>query len=167
MTSSPPPIPTREGSRLLGWVLVGIQFALFCAVAAGALATGVGPSLPRSTIAGLTLTALGAIVLLAAARHLGAALTPNPVPNRAGLVAHGLYRWVRHPIYTGVLLACLGVAVAAGTVLAYAAVVALLVLFEVKTRLEERWLTRTYPGYAEYAAVTGKFVPGLGKRRAR
>jgi protein-S-isoprenylcysteine O-methyltransferase Ste14 len=159
--------PSGEESRRLGWALVSIQFVLFVAVAAGALATGVGPRLPRSTPVGLVFVALGAALLLAAARHLGGALTANPVPNQSGLVAHGLYRWVRHPIYTGVFLACLGVSVGAGTVLAYVAVVCLVGLFEVKTRLEERWLAASYPGYADYAANTGKYVPRIGNRRRR
>lgn len=165
MTIASSPAAETTGSRRLGWALVALQFALFGAVAIGAVVTGVGPGLPKNTPAGLVLVGVGAAILLASARHLGAALTANPVPNQTGLVAHGLYRWARHPIYTGVMTACLGVAVSAGTILAYAAVAALVVLLEVKTHLEERWLAQTYPGYAEYAAVTGKYVPGVGRRR--
>ena len=121
----------------MGWALVGVQGLLFLAVLAGALATGVGPRLPRALLAGNLIVVLGAIGLLAAARHLGKALTPIPIPNHTGLVAHGLYRWMRHPIYTFVLVAALGAAVGAGTVLGYAAVAVLALFFEMKTRLEE------------------------------
>lgn len=159
------PRSPRKSDTTLGWTLVGLQFALFVCVAAGALATHVGPRLPRSLPVGIALVIAGAIGLLAAAHHLGRALTPIPVPNETGLVAHGAYRWVRHPIYTFVLVVCLGVAVSAGTVLAVVGVAALIVLFEVKTRMEERMLVATYPGYAEYAARTGKFLPGIGRRR--
>ena len=44
-------------------------------------------------------------------------------------------------------------------------VVTLAVFFEAKTRLEERFLIDAYDGYASYAARTGKFVPGVGRRR--
>jgi protein-S-isoprenylcysteine O-methyltransferase Ste14 len=150
----------------VSWALVGLQGCLFLCVAAGALATGVGPRLPSSLWAGIGVVALGVAVLLWAARNLGSALTPLPLPNGAGLTAHGAYRWMRHPIYTGVMVACLGAAIGAGTVLAYAATLAVAVFFQAKTRLEERWLVGAYDGYAEYAARTGKFVPGIGRRRA-
>src|SRR5665647_312776 len=101
----------------ISWGLVALQGLLFLCVGAGALATSVGPRLSSSLWAGIGAVALGAAVLLWAARNLGSGLTPLPLPNGAGLTAHGAYRWVRHPIYTGVMLACLGVAIGAGTVL--------------------------------------------------
>jgi protein-S-isoprenylcysteine O-methyltransferase Ste14 len=150
----------------ISWGLVGIQAFLFLCVLAGALATGVGPRLPSSLLAGNLIVVVGLVVLVWAARNLGSALTPLPLPNGAGLTAHGAYRWIRHPIYTGVMLACLGAAIGAGTVLAYAATLAVAVFFEAKSRLEERWLVGAYDGYAAYAARTGKFVPGIGRRPA-
>ncbi len=149
----------------ISWGLVGIQVVLFWLVVAGAFAKDVGPALPSSLWAGIVVVAFGAAVLLWAARDLGSALTPLALPNGAGLAAHGAYRWMRHPIYTGVILACLGAAIGSGTVLAYAATLAVAVFFDAKTRLEERWLVGAYDGYAAYAASTGKFVPGLGRRR--
>ena len=150
----------------ISWGLVALQALLFSCVVAGAFATGVGPRLPSSLWGGIAVVVVGAAVLLWAARNLGSALTPLPVPNGAGLTAHGAYRWARHPIYTGVIIACLGAAIGAGTVLAWAATVVVAVFFEAKTRLEERWLVGAYDGYADYAARTGKFVPGIGRRRA-
>src|SRR5476651_2191042 len=94
----------------ISWGLVGVQAFLFLCVVAGAFATGVGPRLPSSLLAGNLVVVLGVVVLVWAARNLGSALTPLPLPNGAGLAARGAYRWVRHPIYTGVILACLGAA---------------------------------------------------------
>jgi protein-S-isoprenylcysteine O-methyltransferase Ste14 len=150
----------------ISWGLVGIQALLFLGVLAGALATGIGPRLPASLLAGNLVVVLGVVVLVWAARNLGSALTPLPLPNGAGLAAHGAYRWMRHPIYTGVIIACFGAAIGAGTVLAYAAAVVVALFFDAKTRLEERWLVGAYEGYGEYAARTGKFLPGIGRRRA-
>lgn len=156
----------RSSRVSLSWALVGVQAVLFLAVLAGALATSVGPRLPSSVWAALALIAAGAFLLVSAAATLGPALTPLPLPNGRGLAAHGVYRWVRHPIYAGVILACLGVAVGAGTVLAYAAVGALVAFFEYKTRVEENWLDGAYDGYTAYAARTGKYLPGVARRRS-
>jgi protein-S-isoprenylcysteine O-methyltransferase Ste14 len=41
----------------------------------------------------------------------------------------------------------------------------LAVFFAVKARMEEKYLLRTYAGYAEYAARVGRFLPGLGRLR--
>ena len=108
---------------------------------------------------------LGGAGVIWTGRDLGRALTPNPVPNGEGLVARGLYRVARHPMYSCLVLICLGVAVGSGALWCYFAVVALAVFFGVKARFEERYLLGAYPGYAEYAARTGKFVPGVGRRR--
>lgn len=149
----------------MGGSLVALQGFIFVAVVAGALVKGVGPRLASSNMSGYTVAALGVVGLVASGRHLGRALTSYPMPNGSGLVAHGLYRWVRHPIYTSILITYVGVAIAAGTMLTYIAITAQIVVFEVKTRLEERWLAEMYEGYEEYAARTGKYVPGLGKRK--
>ena len=149
----------------ISWGLVGIQVVLFWLVAAGAFARGVGPSIPAYLWPGLGAVVAGVAVLLWAARDLGGSLTPLPLPNGAGLAAHGAYRLMRHPIYTGVILACLGVAIGAGAFLSYVGTLVIALFFEGKTRLEERWLVGAYPGYADYAARTGKFLPGIAKRR--
>ena len=70
-------------------------------------------------------------------------------------------------MYSALVVVCLGVAVAVGTLAIYAVVAGLAVLFEVKTRMEEQYLVSAYDGYAEYAARTGKFVPGVARRRMR
>ncbi len=112
----------RSRRVALSWALVALQVVLFLAVVGGALATRVGPRIPSSWPGASILIALGAALLFWASANLGRALTPLPLPNGAGLTARGAYRWIRHPIYTAVLLTCLGIAVGAGTTLAYVAV---------------------------------------------
>ncbi|WP_062076545.1 methyltransferase family protein [Demequina globuliformis] len=148
------------------WVMVAVQGLAFLAVAVTAVAP-VGPQLWSSLGLALAMIVAGAVGVVWTGRSLGGSLTPSPVPNGVGLVARGLYRWVRHPMYTALILMCAGVAVSAGRVLCWASVFALVVFFEVKTRVEERYLVRAYEGYDAYAARTGKFLPGLGRRRPR
>ena len=41
-------------------------------------------------------------------------------------------------------------------------IVALIVLFTVKARWEEKHLASTFPGYSDYMTRTGRFVPYIG-----
>lgn len=118
--------------------------------------------------AGGLLFACGTIVLIAAARRLGTALTPTPVPiHGAGLRTGGLYARVRHPIYSGVLLATLGYLIALGSAWSWAWGALILVFFVVKSRWEDRLLHEEYGEvWQEWASATGGLVPRLLQRRA-
>ena len=153
----------RDRSLALGWLLVAVQVVLFLAVAFWP--SSWGPTVRAARELGGALFFLGGLGIIGAAVHLGRALTPIPQPNGAGLRVRGVYRWVRHPMYTSVLLLCVGVAAARGSVVVWALVASLGVFFEAKTRLEEKFLIEAYDGYATYASRTGKFVPGVGRRR--
>jgi protein-S-isoprenylcysteine O-methyltransferase Ste14 len=76
------------------------------------------------------------------------------------IVSSGPYHWVRHPIYTGLLLAFAGSAVARGEwrgVLAALIATAALVR---KLRMEERWLTESFgSAYADYRARSWALLP--------
>ncbi len=153
----------RDSSLALGWLLVAIQVVLFLAVALWP--SSWGPAVRAAREVGGALFFLGGLGIIGAAVHLGRALTPIPQPNGAGLRARGVYRWVRHPMYTSVLLLCVGVAAARGAAAVWVLVATLAIFFEAKTRLEEKFLIEAYDGYASYASRTGKFVPGVGRRR--
>ena len=85
---------------------------------------------------------------------------PSPVPNGAvGLVTRGPYRWVRHPMYTAVILIVVGIAARSGSIVILAETAALVVLFNLKARWEEHRLTEIFPGYPRYREVTGRFLP--------
>lgn len=146
------------------WGLVAVQGLLFATVAVTALLPG--PLLWRSLWTGLALVILGSVGVIWSAKDLGRALTPSPVPNHQGLVARGLYRHARHPMYTALVVICLGVAVGSGTWWCYISVALLAAFLEYKTRVEERYLLSEYEGYAEYSTRTGKFFPGVGQRVA-
>jgi len=78
------------------------------------------------------------------------------------LIERGPYRFVRHPIYTGLLLAFLGTAVALGEWrgLLAAAIVAL--SFWRKLRLEERWLGEQFGAtYADYMRRVKALIPWI------
>ena len=117
---------------------------------------------------GSAVVVAGAVVLVAAALNLGRSLTALPTPAaRATLRTGGLYRFVRHPIYTGLLAVVAGGALTSRSAVRLGLAVALLALLARKARWEEGMLRRRYPGYEEYARRTPRFVPRFGHRPGR
>ena len=111
---------------------------------------------------GAGMCAAGLVVIVWASVTLGSFLTPFPRPTeRHELVTGGPFRWVRHPIYSGVLLTALGACLLSGSWLAFAFWIALCVVFDLKSRREEAWLAQLHADYVDYRRGTRKFVPGL------
>lgn len=112
-----------------------------------------------------------ALSLLAAAAALGAwTLLHNrpgnfnirPEPRASGrLVTSGPYRYVRHPMYSALLLFCAAEAAAYADVLKIPACVLMAAVLWLKSELEERGLRRRHPEYADYARGVRRFIPGL------
>jgi protein-S-isoprenylcysteine O-methyltransferase Ste14 len=146
--------------RVYGAGLVTLQFALLGVLAWQAFAgfaRGSGP-------AGALLPMLAGFALgtwtLTANRPGNFNIRPQPREG-ARLIEHGPYRWIRHPMYSALLLAGLGAAWIASTALGWAALVALAAVLVLKARVEEAAMLRVHAGYAAYRARTRRFVPGL------
>jgi protein-S-isoprenylcysteine O-methyltransferase Ste14 len=78
------------------------------------------------------------------------------------LIDSGPYRYIRHPIYTGLLLAFAGSALKVGDLRGLLAVAIVLASFWRKLRLEERWLTERFgSSYTAYMQRTKALVPGV------
>jgi protein-S-isoprenylcysteine O-methyltransferase Ste14 len=110
---------------------------------------------------GVVLTAAGVAIAFWARWHLGANWS-GVVTLKEGheLIRSGPYRTIRHPIYTGILLALLGTAVAVGEVRGLVALAIAWLSFYIKARREESFLTQEFgPGFAEHRRHTGMFLP--------
>jgi protein-S-isoprenylcysteine O-methyltransferase Ste14 len=88
--------------------------------------------------------------------------------ERTELVARGLFRVVRNPIFTSMLVLLASVALLVPNVVSLAAFAAGVIGLEIQVRLvEEPYLLRTHgDAYARYAARVGRFLPLLGRRDA-
>lgn len=154
--SGPSPGPSHT---IVAWSFVAAQAALLIAVVATPRGDDWAHARWLDAVA-FGVLALGVALGLWSALRLGRGLTPSPLPNGAvDLVTKGPYRWVRHPMYTAVMLIVAGVAMRSGSVVVLAEAVALVVLFNVKARWEEHRLAETFPGYRDHEAVTGRFLP--------
>lgn len=78
------------------------------------------------------------------------------------VVSSGPYAYVRHPMYSGMMLFFVGVPLLLGSWWGVAMAPLFLLLFAVRVRIEERTLIAGLPGYADYAArVRYRLLPGL------
>lgn len=76
------------------------------------------------------------------------------------LIQQGLYKTIRHPIYTGLLLLFIGNAIIVGDYRAILAVVIVVVSFWVKLRKEEKLLTTLFgQQYIDYLQRTKALIP--------
>jgi protein-S-isoprenylcysteine O-methyltransferase Ste14 len=115
---------------------------------------------PWRAALGLVLFALGLGFAVWARVHIGRNWgTPMTQKNEPELVTSGPYHLVRHPIYSGVLIASAGTAVALSWL--WLIVVALAgVYFLYSATVEERYLTEQFPdAYPVYKRSTKMLVP--------
>ena len=144
-----------------GWALVGAQFGLLAAL----IILPAGDLWSRGLVslsAGGVLLVGGVVVAALAGLRLGPSLTPLPIPKDDGeLVTSGFYHYVRHPIYTGVLLAGAGLVIAQASLGHLVGWVALWGVLALKALGEEKMLLDKYDGYGEYSARTGRFFHKL------
>jgi protein-S-isoprenylcysteine O-methyltransferase Ste14 len=78
------------------------------------------------------------------------------------VISSGPYAFVRHPMYSGIVLFFVGVPLLLGSWWGVAIAPVFAVLFAIRARIEERALVEGLPDYADYAArVRYRLVPGL------
>ena len=69
---------------------------------------------------------------------------------------------MRHPGYTGVILQFVALPIAVGTWTAFIPGAVVVVVFVIRTALEDCTLRKELPGYAEYAQQTRyRLIPGI------
>ena len=111
-------------------------------------------------ILGTVLLAAGLGFSVWARRHLGRNWSAHVVVKQDhALVRTGPYRYVRHPIYSGLLLAFVGMALVIGEVRGLVALGCFILSFAIKSRLEERRMSEVFPEYDQYRRETAALVP--------
>ncbi len=141
---------------VLGQTVLGVVFLLLPVVPVG--------TLPLSLKLPLVI-ALGAVGLglgIGGIWHLGQNLTPLPYPtDDSRLVTTGVYRWVRHPIYAGVIALALAYTLWQMSLWHGIGVLLLAWFFDRKAAQEELWLTAKFPEYRTYQQTVKKLFPGI------
>jgi protein-S-isoprenylcysteine O-methyltransferase Ste14 len=119
---------------------------------------------PAASLIGVTLTGLGVAFAIWARWHLGANWSAIvSIREQHELIRTGPYRRVRHPIYTGMLLAMAGTALVLGEVRGLLAFAIVFFAFYSKARKEEDWLAREFgEKFKVHTEQTGMFLPKIG-----
>jgi protein-S-isoprenylcysteine O-methyltransferase Ste14 len=147
-------------------VFLAVWMALLLAVVAGLDAVRFRWSAmpPAMLWPGLALYAAGAVPVVWA-------MAANPFLERMvriqqdrdhRVVSSGPYRFVRHPMYVGILLQAAALPLMLGSWWTFAPAAATWVLFAVRTALEDRTLRNELDGYEDYTRQTRyRLVPGV------
>ncbi len=109
---------------------------------------------------GVIVCAAGMAVLVRARQHLGRNWSQT-VTTKVGheLVTSGPYRYVRHPMYAGGFLACLGSAIVCGGAFVFLLVI-LGAIFLRRVGAEDRLMEQQFPNeYPEYKKRTKAVIP--------
>jgi protein-S-isoprenylcysteine O-methyltransferase Ste14 len=121
------------------------------------------PDSPSVQVLAVLLTAVGIGLAIWARFYLGGNWSGAvSIKIAHQLVRTGPYAWVRHPIYSGILLAVFGTSLLKGKVSGALATALFWLGFWIKSRMEERFMVTTFgEEYVEYRRETGALIPKL------
>lgn len=109
---------------------------------------------------GMAIVSLAMALFVSAKLTLGTHYSPcynSYIPN--DIVQLGLYKHIRHPIYTANILLLIGVCIATGSLLIVINIVLLTTYYAISAIREEHALVKIFPEYLQYMKQTGMFFP--------
>ncbi len=158
-------VDERSGLRLLRFAILALMLILLMTdwLRIGPLAWRFVPDRPGVIWFGVVLTGVGVGLAIWARWNLGRNWSDKVVLKvDHELIRSGPYRYLRHPIYTGVLLAVAGTALAVGEWRGVAALILIGTSYYMKATQEEKILAAKFgEAFAEHKRRTGFFLPGL------
>jgi protein-S-isoprenylcysteine O-methyltransferase Ste14 len=142
------------------YLFVTIQFILFfCFIFDFDWSIGFGSNIQKI---GILIAGFGGVIIILALFQLNKNLSPFPTPkNNTTLLQNGLYKYIRHPIYTGIILLFTGYSVYQNSFYKLGISLLLVILFYFKSNYEELRLEQKFPDYKSYKSKTGKFFPWI------
>ncbi|MBI2853034.1 MAG: isoprenylcysteine carboxylmethyltransferase family protein [Chloroflexi bacterium] len=119
-------------------------------------------AVPPLQIAGAVIIGLGISGYLASLLSLGRNWSFfASVKKDHRLVTRGPYRYVRHPIYSSMMLVFLGSGLLISNYLMLLLTPLVVFLYFLRARLEERLLAEEFPEYAQHVRQSGMFLPRI------
>jgi protein-S-isoprenylcysteine O-methyltransferase Ste14 len=102
---------------------------------------------------------LAGVLLLLAAVPLWPSLTVRPEPKEGPFITRGIYRWVRHPMYTAVLLLGMGLYLSKPHLVMMIFLLGLMYVMFSKATYEDAFLRSKWSSAADYQRRVGMFFP--------
>ena len=154
-----------DGARLFHLALASLGFFLLGSryFEVGWLGDRLLPATYPVQLAGLAATIAGCLFAIWARFTLGSNWSGRATV-KAGheLITTGPYSIARHPIYTGLLVAAVGTAIAGGQVRCALGFVLIVLALIVKMSQEERLMLQTFPeAYPAYRQRVKALIPGV------
>lgn len=145
-------------------LLVGIAVWSGLVVAMSPQELGVWPAPAPLAWSGVGFLVLGFLIVATAQAQMGESWRIGIDDEPTELVTTGLYRWVRHPIYTGILSMFVGVTCLTPSAWTLSGLVLGFVMIGLQSRLEEEHVKGQHQEqFHAWAARAGRFLPGLGR----
>ncbi|WP_445457272.1 methyltransferase family protein [Flavobacterium sp. HNIBRBA15423] len=135
---------------------VGIQICLFaCFILDFTILISISNGLKTVS---LFIAITGLLIIIVATIQLNKKISPFPTPkNKAILIQNDLYKYSRHPIYTGIVLFVFESSFYLASVYKSIISILLLILFYFKSAYEEILLQDKFPNYTIYKQKTSYF----------
>jgi protein-S-isoprenylcysteine O-methyltransferase Ste14 len=158
-------IDEKSGLRIMRLATLGVMLALLLTpwLRVGPLARRFVPDGRLVIWLGVAVAGVGIALAIWARRHLGQNWSDKVVLKvDHQLIRSGPYRYLRHPIYTGVLFGVGGTALAIGECRGILALLLVGTSYLIKAKREERILAASFgKAFTEYKRDTGFFLPGI------
>lgn len=117
---------------------------------------------PLITVFGAALMIVGQVVFALAKRENAFFSSTVQMQAEHQVCEAGLYQWVRHPGYLGMLLSVVAFPLVMGSYWAFAPAAIGAAVLVIRTMLEDRFLLDALPGYSDYAAkIQFRLIPGV------
>lgn len=110
--------------------------------------------------AGSFISVLSMLIFLRSKRELGGNFSPCYAQETAkSITTTGIYKYIRHPIYTSNMGVCIGLFVMTANLLLLLSSILLAVSYAIFAIKEENDLSHKFDAYKNYMATTGRFLP--------
>jgi protein-S-isoprenylcysteine O-methyltransferase Ste14 len=157
----------KDGEHPFGHAGQLISFVAFVAVWAADSFFGRWSTSPARDVPLAARLALFGLALVVAVSLIRSAAGVHHIEGQSDhVVTTGAFRFVRHPIYLGVMLVYLGLGLATASLLSLTVLVCIFFYYNYIAGYEERLLVARFgQAYKEYKARTGKWVPKFAALR--
>lgn len=152
-----------KNKKTTGKIFVFFQFALASAFILGTIFENRLTEHPQYTvikIISVIFLILGFLTVSAALISFRQMITPNPVPlDSAELRTGGIYSYIRHPMYTSVILVFIGFSLFMNAYIMFFSNIVVVIFLIIKINFEESRLLEKFQDYDAYRKKTKRLIP--------